>query len=70
MGERTILHSGPPIPWARMCGPMQGATALVERGEVDFAPCHHQGLSWSHNLTLLAGGQREIADCDHDRRQA
>ena len=58
MGERTILHSGPPIPWARMCGPMQGAiigailyegwtqthaeaTALVERGEVDFAPCHH-----------------------------
>ena len=58
MGERTILHSGPPIPWARMCGPMQGAiigailyegwarshaeaAALVERGEVDLAPCHH-----------------------------
>ena len=58
MGERTILHSGPPIAWARMCGPMQGAiigailyegwaqshaeaSALVERGEVDFAPCHH-----------------------------
>jgi hypothetical protein len=58
MGERTLLHSGPPIPWARMCGPMQGAIigailyegwardadaaqALVERGEVAFAPCHH-----------------------------
>jgi hypothetical protein len=27
-------------------------------------------LSCSHNLTLLAGGQKEIADCDHDRRRA
>src|SRR5262245_1824102 len=25
MGEWMILHSGPPIPWERMCGPMQGA---------------------------------------------
>jgi hypothetical protein len=25
MGRRTILHAGPPIEWARMCGPMQGA---------------------------------------------
>jgi hypothetical protein len=24
-GERTLLHSGPPIEWSRMCGPMQGA---------------------------------------------
>jgi len=23
--ERTLLHSGPPIEWPRMCGPMQGA---------------------------------------------
>ena len=23
--ERLILHAGPPIEWARMCGPMQGA---------------------------------------------
>ena len=23
--DRTILHAGPPIEWARMCGPMQGA---------------------------------------------
>jgi hypothetical protein len=60
MGERTILHSGPPIPWERMCGPMQGAIigailyegwardadaalAVVARGEVQFAPCHHHG---------------------------
>jgi hypothetical protein len=25
IGERTILHSGPPIAWTRMCGPMRGA---------------------------------------------
>ena len=25
LGDREILHSGPPIEWARMCGPMQGA---------------------------------------------
>ena len=25
MGERTILHAGPPVEWAEMCGPMQGA---------------------------------------------
>jgi len=24
MGERMILHAGPPLEWARMCGPMQG----------------------------------------------
>ena len=27
LGERVILHAGPPIEWARMCGPMQGAVA-------------------------------------------
>ncbi len=25
LGERTLLHSGPPIAWERMCGPVQGA---------------------------------------------
>ena len=25
MGERMILHAGPPVAWERMCGPMQGA---------------------------------------------
>jgi len=25
MSERMVLHSGPPIEWERMCGPMQGA---------------------------------------------
>jgi len=26
-GERRVLHAGPPIAWADMCGPMQGAIA-------------------------------------------
>ena len=25
--ERMILHAGPPIEWARMCGPLRGAIA-------------------------------------------
>ena len=25
LGDRTILHAGPPIGWDRMCGPMRGA---------------------------------------------
>ena len=27
LGDRMILHAGPPIDWARMCGPMRGAVA-------------------------------------------
>ena len=29
LGERNILHAGPPIGWARMCGPMRGAVAGI-----------------------------------------
>ena len=27
LDPQMILHAGPPIEWARMCGPMQGAVA-------------------------------------------
>lgn len=27
LGERVVLHAGPPIDWKRMCGPMRGAVA-------------------------------------------
>lgn len=27
LGERTVLHAGPPIAWERMCAPMRGAAA-------------------------------------------
>jgi hypothetical protein len=26
LGERVVLHAGPPVSWERMCGPMRGAT--------------------------------------------
>ena len=36
-GERRILHAGPPIDWAQMCGPQQGAIAgaLLYEGWAD-----------------------------------
>jgi len=39
MGRRMILHAGPPIEWARMCGPMQGAIvgAILFEGWEDDA---------------------------------
>jgi hypothetical protein len=27
LGERMLLHAGPPVAWERMCGPMRGAIA-------------------------------------------
>jgi hypothetical protein len=38
LGERMILHAGPPIGWDQMCGPMQGAVVgaiLLERWAAD-----------------------------------
>ena len=37
MGERMILHAGPPVEWNRMCGPMQGAVtgAILLEGWAD-----------------------------------
>lgn len=37
MGERMILHAGPPIAWDAMCGPMQGAIlgAILYEGWAD-----------------------------------
>ena len=29
LGERMILHAGPPIEWPRMCGPMRGAVCGI-----------------------------------------
>jgi hypothetical protein len=58
MGKRTILHSGPPIQWERMCGPMQGAIigAILYEG---WAPSHAEA-------EVLAGrGEIELAPCHH-----
>ncbi|MFQ5775061.1 MAG: DUF1116 domain-containing protein [Kiloniellaceae bacterium] len=49
LGERVVLHAGPPIAWERMCGPMRGAVA----GAVVFE-------GWAPDLAaaeaLAAGG--------------
>ncbi len=57
-GERLMLHAGPPIEWARMCGPLQGAVcgAIVYEG-------------WASDLAaaekLAAGGGVRFAP-NHD----
>ncbi len=33
LGERIVLHAGPPITWARMCDPMKGAVLAAIRFE-------------------------------------
>lgn len=58
LGERTLLHAGPPIAWARMCGPMQGA--LI--GAILFE-------GWASGLEaaerLAASGAVTFAPCHH-----
>ncbi len=61
--QKLILHSGPPIPWAQMCGPVQGAiigAILYER--------------WAETPELaenLAGsGEIAFAPCHHHRAVA
>ncbi len=58
MGERMILHAGPPIEWQHMCGPMQGAIvgALLYEG-------------WAHAAqsarALAASGEIVFDPCHH-----
>jgi hypothetical protein len=58
LGERTLLHAGPPIDWERMCGPVQGAVigAILYEG-------------WAANLdgarALAASREITYAPCHH-----
>ncbi len=58
LAGRTLLHSGPPIEWPRMCGPMQGAII----GAVLFE-------GWARDefaaRRLVDGGGVEFAPCHH-----
>jgi succinyl-CoA synthetase alpha subunit len=57
-GARRLLHAGPPIDWAEMCGPMQGAligAALAERW----------ASSAEGAAALLAQGGIELEPCHH-----
>lgn len=58
MTERMILHSGPPIGWRDMCGPMKGAIvgAILYEG-------------WAENLAkaeaMASGGDIAFEPCHH-----
>jgi len=58
LGERTLLHAGPPIEWRRMCGPMQGAVI----GAIMYE-------KWAGNYEearkLADGGQISFSPCHH-----
>ncbi len=56
--ERTILHSGPPIAWANMCAPVQGAI---------IGACIYEGWANSHEAArqLLDAGEVSFSPC-HD----
>lgn len=54
LGERTLLHAGPPIKWDRMCGPMRGAVVgaiLYEGWAADKAAAEQ--LAGSGEITYM-----------------
>ncbi|HEY8370021.1 MAG TPA: DUF1116 domain-containing protein [Thermodesulfobacteriota bacterium] len=55
---RTILHAGPPIEWARMCGPMRGAVtgAILYEGWAS---------SVEEAMRLAARGEVRFDACHH-----
>jgi hypothetical protein len=58
MGERSLLHAGPPVKWEAMCGPMQGAVigAIVYEGWAATA---------DEARALAAGGAVAFDPCHH-----
>ena len=58
LGERMILHAGPPISWDRMCGPMRGAVTGI---------CVFEG--WAEDLEavgdMAAAGEIEFHPNHH-----
>jgi hypothetical protein len=57
-GERRILHSGPPIAWADMCGPQQGAItgAILYEGWADSLEAAEK---------MAASGKVALEPCHH-----
>ena len=58
LGPRTILHAGPPIEWARMCGPVRGAIigAVLSEGWADTIDAARR---------LAGSGEISFAPCHH-----
>jgi hypothetical protein len=58
MGDRMLLHAGPPIAWEEMCGPMQGA--------VVGAILYERWATSAEDARKLAGsGKIAFAPCHH-----
>jgi hypothetical protein len=60
MGERQLLHAGPPIGWERMSGPLRGAVigAAIFEGWADDEEAA---------AAMAAGGEIDFAPCHHYR---
>ena len=58
LGPRHLLHAGPPIAWARMCGPMRGAVigAILYEGWAETPDAAER---------LAASGGVTFAPCHH-----
>ena len=58
MGERLLLHAGPPIGWDRMSGPLRGAVigAAIFEGWADDEEAA---------TPMAAGGEIDFAPCHH-----
>ncbi|MBI2160534.1 MAG: DUF1116 domain-containing protein [Candidatus Rokubacteria bacterium] len=60
LGERTVLHAGPPVTWERMCGPMRGAI---------IGACLFEGWAKTPDdaVTLAESGALTFDPCHHHR---
>jgi hypothetical protein len=60
LGERTVLHAGPPIAWERMCGPMRGAV---------IGACLFEGWAKTPDeaTRLAESGRLAFEPCHHHR---
>lgn len=58
LGEKALLHAGPPITWERMSGPMRGAV---------MAACQYEGWASSPEeaATLAESGEITFDPCHH-----
>jgi hypothetical protein len=58
MGERMILHAGPPVIWERMCGPMRGGV---------IGACLYEGWAKTPEEAeqLAASGEITFDPCHH-----
>lgn len=58
MGDKTLLHAGPPITWERMSGPMRGAV---------MAACQYEGWAATPEdaVRLAESGEIAFDPCHH-----